>query len=237
MVCAIEPGLIVVAVVAGLALLAGAAYWAWLAEKKRQEALAALASELGLRFDPGLDRGHDDRYAQFEIFRRGHSRAARNTLHGSIDLFGRACPIVAGDFRYKVASQSGKSTTTTTYRFSYLIAHPPWRTPPLLIRPEGIFDKIKGAFGFDDIDFESAEFSRRFYVKSTDKRFAYDVLHPRMMEFLLAERPPMLDIEDGAVCLSDGGSRWEPQRFRDEIAFLRRFCELWPRHLVKELDR
>jgi len=208
----------------------------WRMEKKRQEALAALAQQLSLRFDPGVDHGHDDEYAQFEIFRRGNSRVARNTLTGTIELFDQPCRLVAGDFRYKTTSGTGKNRRTTTHRFSYLIVHPPWRTPPLLIRPEGFFDKVKGAFGFDDIDFESAEFSRRFYVKSSDKKFAYDVLHPRMMEFLLAEQPIMIDIEGGALCLSDGSRRWDPQRFRDEIGFVARFCEHWPRHLLRDLN-
>ncbi|MFT4515969.1 MAG: hypothetical protein ACI89X_000251 [Planctomycetota bacterium] len=223
-------------VVVGIALVATVAYMSWLAEKKRQEALAGLAQELGLQFDPGLDHGHDDEYAQFEIFRRGHSRVARNTLHGSITLFDRSCHLVAGDYRYKVTSGHGKNRSTRTYKFSYLIVHPPWDTPPLLIRPEGVFDKIKGVFGFDDIDFESAEFSRKFYVKSDDKRFAYDVLHPRMMEFLLATRPPMIDIEDGAICLSDGSRRWDPEQFKAQIKFLGEFCEQWPRHLLKDLN-
>jgi len=228
--------LIVVAVIIGVALVATLAYFSWLAEKKRTEEMSALARELGLRFDPGVDHDHDDEYAQFEIFRRGHSRIARNTLSGSIQLFDQDCRLVAGDYRYKVTSGSGKNRRTSTYRFSYLIVHPPWMTPPLLIRPEGVFDKIKGVFGFDDIDFESAEFSRKFYVKSSDKRFAYDVLHPRMMEFLLSEQPPMIDIEDGALCLSDGSRRWQPERFHTEIAFLRQFCEHWPKHLLKDLN-
>ena len=67
------------------------------------------------------------------------------------------------------ANRSGKSTQTHTYRFSYLIAHVPFAgVPALLNRREGMFDKIAGAFGFDDIDYESAEFSRRFQVKSAD---------------------------------------------------------------------
>jgi hypothetical protein len=232
----VEPALAFLLIAGFIALIGFVAYLSWKAEQRRRQELADLAAELGLRFDPGKDSDHDDEYAQFEIFRRGHSRVAMNTLDGALDLFDQRCQVRCGDFRYKVTTSNGKTTTTTTYNFSYLIVHPPWDTPPLLIRPEGLFDKIKGAFGFDDIDFESVEFSRKFYVKSSDKRFAYDVLHPRMMEFLLAQNPPMLDIEDGALCLSDGHRRWDAQGFRHQIAFLRKFCELWPRHLVKDLQ-
>jgi hypothetical protein len=216
-------------------LVAAGAYYAWKKEQERKRQIAAFADRHGFRFFPDDDPDHDEEYAQFEIFRRGHSRAAQNTLVGVIELFGSSRPLRLGDFRYRVTTSNGKTTSTTTYRFSYLIVHPPWATPPLLVRPEGVFDKLAGAFGFDDIDFESEEFSRRFYVKSTDKRFAYDVLHPRMMEFLLAEGPPMLDIENGALCLSDGSKRWTPEQFDQRLAFVRRFCELWPRHLVKDL--
>jgi hypothetical protein len=226
----------IVIIVVFAAIVAVIGYFAWLADKKRREALAAFAARHGFDFDPSTDSSHDDRYAQFEIFRRGHSRVARNTMTGSIELFGQRCELCCGDFRYKQTSGSGKNRKTSTYRFSYLIVHPPWETPPLLIRPEGFFDKVAGAFGFDDIDFESVEFSKKFYVKSSDKRFAYDVLHPRMMEFLLAERPPMIDVEDGALCLSDGSRRWDPEQFEAKMDFVIRFCELWPRHLVKDLN-
>jgi len=218
----------VVAVVAG--------WFSWKADQERLRALEALATDLGLRFDPHPDSTHDDDYAQFEIFRRGHSRVARNTMRGELELFGRACRVCCGDFRYKVTTSNGKSSSTHTYNFSYLIVHPPWNTPPLLVRPEGVFDKLKGAFGFDDIDFESDEFSRKYFVKSSDKRFAYDVLHPRMIEFLLHTKPLMLDIEAGALCVSDGSRRWDPAGFRQQIEFVRKFCELWPRHLVKDLE-
>ncbi|MCA8970415.1 MAG: hypothetical protein KDC95_11545 [Planctomycetes bacterium] len=224
-------------IVLAMIVIAGiAAYAQWLADKKRREELGAFASARGFRFDPESDRGHDDRYRQFEIFRKGHSRVARNTMTGRIELFGRPCSICCGDFRYKITTSNGKSSSTKTYRFSYLIVHPPWDTPALLIREEGWFDKVAGAFGFDDIDFESDEFSRRFYVKSSDKRFAYDVLHPRMMEFLLSDPPAMIDIEDRAMCLGGGKKLWSPTEFVRKLEYVRRFTELWPRHLVKDLD-
>jgi len=225
--------LIVAAVV-----LVGFAAWAGVrAAKQRREALAALATSLGWSFDPSSDTRHDNEYSHFEIFRKGHGRRAYNSLRGVLEIDGRRWDAKAGDYLYKVTSSNGKTTTTHTHRFSYLIVHLPFgKVPDLLIRREGLFDKLAGAFGFDDIDFESEEFSRRFHVKSPDKRFAYDVVHPRMMEFLLGERPAMLDIERGRCCLSNGSSRWKPEEFRANIETLRRFFDLWPEHLVSDLE-
>lgn len=205
--------------------------------KERREALAALASELGWSFFPGRDTRHDDEYAHFEIFRKGHSRVAFNTLAGSVRIDERDFPAKMGDFEYKVTTHNGKSSSTQTYRFSYLIVHLPFpRVPDLLIRPEHFFDKLAGAVGFDDIDFESVEFSKRFCVKSNDKRFAYDVCHPRMMEFLLASGKPSIDIEHGRCCISDGRSRWTPEGFRNQLSWIAHFFDHWPDHLTSDLE-
>jgi len=226
-------GFVLFGVIAVLVILG--AIWGAKKAKERRDALAALADRLGWGFDPHPDRGHDEEYGHFEIFRRGYGRVAYNTLRGSLEVQGRPCRALMGDFRYKQDSGSGKNRRTSTYRFSYLIVHLPFRTPALLIRPEGIFDKLKGAFGFDDIDFESEDFSRKFYVKSDDKRFAYDVCHARMMEYLLANRPPMIDIENGRICSSDGSRSWTPERFERAIEDLDRFLALWPEHVTRDL--
>ena len=206
--------------------------------KQRREALAGLAGQLGWQFDPSNDSSHDDEYAQFEIFRRGDRRQAYNTLWGSLVINARNCPAKAGDFTYKVASRSGKNRRTTTYHFSYLVVQLPFsHAPELLIRAEGLFDRLAGAFGFDDIDFESSEFSRAFHVKSSDKKFAYDVCHPRMMEFLMTTRPPMIDIERGQCCLSDGRGCWSPEQFQAHITWLHEFFEKWPDYLKSDLTQ
>jgi len=227
--------ILIVVLIAGVAI--AAAIVAHIQAKKRREALAALAKKLGWDFYPGRDSSHDDQYAHFEIFRKGHSRVAFNTLVGSVRIDGRDFPARMGDFQYKITRRNGKSSSTTTYRFSYLILHLPFpRVPDLLIRPEGFFDKLAGVVGFDDIDFESAEFSKRFCVKSNDKRFAYDVCHPRMMEFLLASGKPSVDIENGRCCISDGRSRWTPEGFTGQLGWIARFFDNWPDHLTSDLD-
>ena len=207
---------LVVLVVVALVLVA--IYLGHQAAKKRCEAMAALAADLGWSFSPEKDTRHDDEYAHFEID-------------------GRSFSAKAGDFRYKITSSNGKTTTTRTHRFSYRILHLPFSgLPDLLIRPEGGFDKMAGAFGFDDIGFESAEFSRRFYVKSPDRRFAYDVVSPRMIEFLLRRPGPVIDLERDRCCLSEGRRRWEPDQLKSQLRFASTFFERWPDHVVAEFS-
>lgn len=209
--------------------------------QQRRGELAAIAEQLGLSFDPSHDRDHDDHYSHFEIFRRGHSRSAFNTISGMLGpRDGTTQPpmfVKMGDFAYKVTTNNGKTTTTTTHTFSYLIVHLPYaHCPDLLIRREGVFDWLKGALGFDDIDFESAEFSKRFYVGGSDRRFAYDLITPLMMEFLMAEPAPTVDMERGRICIAEGNRRWTPARFEQRLGWLLRFLSLWPEHVRADLD-
>ncbi|MCA9298074.1 MAG: hypothetical protein KDA28_03350, partial [Phycisphaerales bacterium] len=206
-------------------------------EQKRRDALRGVAGQLGMQFVEGDDRDHDEEYAHFEVFRRGHSRKAFNTIYGMVTVDERQYSVKMGDFQYKITHNDGKKSTTTTYRLSYLIMELPFpAVPKLMIRGENLFDKIKGFLGADDIDFESAEFSRRFCVTSDDKRFAYDVITARMMEFLLASPRHSLDIEHGRCLLLDGTNRWAPEAFPDRVRWLSRFFDLWPDYLTRQMD-
>ena len=214
------------------------AYLNYLAEKRRSEELSALAAELGWRFHADRDRDHDDEYAYFRIFRRGDNRYAFNTFYGSLTIDGRDYEAKMGDFHYEVTSGSGEDESTTTYLISYLITQLPFpEVPELLIRPEGFFDKLKGLIGFDDIDFESAEFSRQFFVKSSDKRFAYDVIDPRMMEFLLKSNPLVIDLKKSRGLFTDDRNRWSPHEFRQTLEWTRQCFDRWPDHLQDSLEK
>lgn len=226
--------LLPIVIVAGVGWLI---YYGWKQAKLRREAMLQLALKHGLRFDPSRDHSIEHRFPQFGCFRQGDRRHGYNTLRGTTEIAGHSLEITAGDYSYTRTSGSGKNRSTTTYRFSYLIARLPWpHCPPLLIREEGLFDKLAAAVGFDDIDFESAEFSKRFLVKGNDKRFAYDVLDPRMMEFLLAcPKLPPLDLERGELLVADSVI-WQPGRFEDTLGFLGHFLSRWPDHVVRQLN-
>lgn len=203
--------------------------------KQRQEALAALCDQRGWRFMPDRDRDHDDQFRHFAAFRRGSGRYAYNSMYGRLEIDGRTFPLKTGDFHYKTQStnKDGK-TSTTHHHFSYLLVDVPFPgTPDLAIRPEGFIDKVSGFFGFDDIDFESKEFSDKFHVKGSDKRFTYDVVHPRMMEFLLATRGPALEIKQGYCCVTRRAA-WKPEEFAHYLEWTGMFFDRWPRHVMAD---
>ncbi|MCB1228649.1 MAG: hypothetical protein KDN19_00185 [Verrucomicrobiae bacterium] len=153
-----------------------------LQEKKRREELGALAERFGLRFSPGKYRKFDHRYPAFQFLGTGSNRYAENVIHGKVGEFA----IEAFDYHYETHSTDGKGNTQTHHhRFTVVAFETPFPLANMTVRPEGIFDKISAAFGWDDIDFESAEFSRRFHVSSSDRRWAYDVLHARTIDLLL----------------------------------------------------
>jgi hypothetical protein len=213
-------------------------YYSYRAQQQRVQELTELAGQLGWQFEDGDDYDHSSQYEQFTEFSQGHSQYAYNTLTGSLPVGGVAWPVKMGDFHYATTSSDGKRTTTHHHTFSYAIIKTPYhQVPDLLIRREGMFDALKNLFGFDDIDFESAEFSRRFCVKSSDKRFAYDVIHPRMIAFLLEYEPWPIDIQTGACLLYGGDSTWTPEEFRATIDWTQHFFELWPDHVKSQLEQ
>jgi len=80
----------------------------------------------------------------------------------------------------------------------------------LHVRQESVFDKIASWVGHDDINFESAEFSRRYHVNCDNRKFAYDIFHARLIEYLLACGDcPTLEMNGPTLLLYDSQSKLE----------------------------
>ena len=232
--------IILVAIALAILVIVGA-YYSYQAQQQRIAELSQLAAARGWRFDASKDYSHDERFGHFSPFDSGRNGYAYNTIHGAVEIGESAWPVQLGDFHYETTSttSNGKGGTTTRtdhHYLSYVITETPYLgAPELFIRREGFFDKIAGFLGFDDIDFESAEFSDRFIVKSKDKRFAYDVIHPRMMEFLLDGDPPTVDFQRGQCSVTRGEKCWSPAEFEESLTWLAKFYGHWPRHLEASL--
>jgi hypothetical protein len=194
----------------------------YISSLKRREAMAAVAAKLGLQFMPHKDRYMAKRYNFLDKLRRGSNRYAYNVLSGSYQGHG----ILLFDYHYK----TGSGKNTHHHYFSFFILHLPTTFPELIIAPENIFSKIAQAVGYDDIDFESHEFSRKFCVRSRNKKFAYDVCNARMIEYLLSNTNLSIEIEDRALAISFS-SRLSPEKIEPNLNRLLTVRSLLPDYL------
>jgi hypothetical protein len=205
-----------------IVIFAVVAVLGYISSLKRREAMAAVAARLGFHFSPGKDRDMARRYRFLDKLRRGSERYAFNILSGSYQGY----EVLLFDYHYR----TGSGKNTHHYYISFFILHLPVSFPELIIAQEGIFSKIAQAVGYDDIDFESYEFSRKFCVRSKDKKFAYDVCNARMIEYLLSNIDLSIEIEDRVMAISFD-SRLAPEQIEPNLNRLITVRSLLPDYL------
>jgi hypothetical protein len=168
----------------------GVAVLSWLQQKKRRAAWLPFAAGLGCQFSPGDPFGIPGA-SPHSFFNQGHSQRAYNVMCGVY----KSRPLRCFDYRYTIGS--GKNSHT--YTLTCVMLEAPIPFPPLVVRPEGFLDHLEHVVGIEDIQFESAEFNRKFYVKCQDRKFAYDVIHQAAMAYLLQHTPLCIEGNGTAV--------------------------------------
>jgi hypothetical protein len=199
----------------------------FLLERRRREAFAAAATTEGWSYFPDKDRNHVRSLSFINRLARGDNRYIQHRFQGTY----ANRPFEIFEYHYQVTTGSGKNRRTTHYHFRVAHATLPVAFPELVIGPEGFFDKIAAAFGYDDIDFESSEFSRLFHVKSPDRKFAYDIIHPLMMEWLLRKPGVSLEIEGTSLAVFESGPM-EIEKIHPLLAHLGGIQERLPSYLL-----
>jgi len=217
-----QPVLVILIIIA----FAGVAYYFHRLEQQRREALLLWATKQGFDFKPAKRKGLQDRWAGLKILQKGHSQSGRNFITGRWE--GRDVTM----FDFQFVTGSGKNRQT--HRRGLVILATDHPTIPLQIRRENPFDKVGEFLGMDDIDFESAEFSRKFYVKSSDRKWAYDVIHARTMDYLLRERFQELEFGFAELCVIKNG-RHDPQSYEESFRFAKGLLDLIPDYVVKQM--
>lgn len=222
-----------VLIVLFLLLSLGLTVWGWVKANQRRKDLAAWSRLRGLRFEPWKDDLFDEQFPNLDFLHRGNHRYAHNLMRGQW----RGYDLLAFDYHYETQHEDkrGDISRSNKHDFSAVILSCPRSLPlkPLFIRPENLLDKLGELVGLDDIDFESAEFSRAFFVSAPDKRWAYDVLHPRAMQLLLDAPRFTIQVDQFQVVA------WRSRLFavEDFIAaanLLRGLLELMPEYLLQQ---
>lgn len=173
--------MIVIAVVFPLMLAgAGALYWkAHSAEERRHRAVADYARSAGwgyARRQPELAR----EYHGVPPFSSG-SRAQFDDVvhHSGGDQWGHAF-----EFSFGIGPKNRE------YRhYQHVVSlRLPAPLPPMSLRPQYATDSLGIALGLQDIQFESEEFNAAWLVRGTSAPAVHDLIHPRMMQWLLVPR-------------------------------------------------
>jgi hypothetical protein len=226
--------LCVVALLIWLALIIGFRRSSKKAQMRRFEEMARLAERLGWGFEAIDTLDANSPYSGFAIFSQGGDCTPYNTIIGSIHTDRGQVPVRMGDFRYELASPAD-DRKHNTYRFSYFLMSVPYKgIAELSIQRETVLDRIAEAMGAADINFESEQFSRAFAVKCNEKKFAYEICHPKMMEFLLATRPPGVFIHSQFCCVSAGVGEWDEDIFLGLLKWAAKFDALWPAYTTND---
>ncbi|HEY8302537.1 MAG TPA: DUF3137 domain-containing protein [Jatrophihabitans sp.] len=162
---------------------------------RRRKKFAAWAAANGYRYEQS-----NDAYARLPWgapWGQGHSRRALDILTGTHS--GRQ--VCCFTYRYDEESGSGDNRSDTTYNFAVYWTKLPKQLGELNVGREGFGAKIARAIGFHDIELESEQFNRTFNVHADNPRFAYDVLNPQMMQWLLTVDAPGFRIYGGDLVL------------------------------------
>ncbi|MGA2092483.1 MAG: hypothetical protein ABSH16_03620 [Sedimentisphaerales bacterium] len=205
-------------------VFAAIAIYGFYSSRKRRLALAQWALENNLTYSDEKNYEFNLRYPTFDCLNRGDSQYAYNIMTGAV-----AGRVFTGcDYHY--ATGSGKNRSH--HHFSLVIVKSSILLEPLLIRPENILDKFAELVGFNDIDFESAEFNKKFYVKAPNKKWAYDIIHPRMMEFLLTS--PVFSLQfDLLSVIVYRDCLFSPADFTAAVEFINGFFDLIPDYVIQ----
>jgi len=216
-----------------IALLIAAVIAGIYGKAQRRKLFRKIATGMGCRYyedDPfSIARRFE---GKFSTLTNGSNRYAFNVIDGEWEGY----PLRLFDHHNETYSHSKNGRQTHHHYRTFVLLEHDMHLGHLEIRPEGMFDKLKAAFGFDDIDFESAEFSRKWHVGAKDRKFAYDMLHPKMMEYFLTLRGFRISTNGEWGLYRVGSGRMNQLEIRRTLRAADGFIERVPRFVRKDRE-
>jgi hypothetical protein len=203
-----EPLIPVVIIVGVLSLIGVVVYLSHRAQKRRTAALSALAENMGLPFFPAGDPGLLLELARFHLFSQGRAKRIRNMLHGD------AGDVRVAIFDYQYTVGSGKHSHTHVQTVASFRV-PELRLPEFALRPENLFHKIGGVFGYLDIDFEShPAFSRAYLLRGSNEPLIRRLFVPEVLVYFESHNDLCVEGSGPQFVYYRNGRRLDPDAIR-----------------------
>ncbi len=200
-------------------------------QTSRVKALELKVRRLGLRFNPKQDKYTAKQFHFLDNLENrsgGSERYSLNKVSGDF----RGHPVTLFDYHW--LSDDKVWWWAPSWRrhkyISFIVVDLSKPFPELTLAREGFFSRIAQAVGFDDIDFESAEFSRRYLVRSKDKKFAYDFCNAQMIDYLLDQPTIAIEVEKYALAVGFD-SQYPVDEVEPHLGHLIQIRSLMPNYL------
>jgi hypothetical protein len=243
----VEPIFIIIVVFAGIAMIV-LGYIEHKRTERRRAEIFLLSQQLGFEFFPfGSTTEKSDfwsriwtgdvsnspnflsRFSGFDPFDRGHSRVVQNLLVGRRN--GLDCYVF--DYQYKVTSGGGKNRRTTTYNHGIVAMRVPLALPSISLEPENLLHRLGSKLGMSELTFEYEEFNRRYWIRASSERHAYDILHPQAIDYLM--RHPVRHWQmSGPYMLIMQNGRFQPMEIRRILDEIEGFYDLIPQYVHQD---
>lgn len=145
-------------------------------------------SNSGARISPeqegGVRRLHAEvsllhRFAGMWPFREGFLRHVKDLVFGSYS----GLDWTIFDYGY------GQCTDATPDTYGVVCARIPMNLPYLHLSPESFLHRLECCLGAHVLSLECQEFNERYFVRADDAREAFDILHPKALDYLLGLPP------------------------------------------------
>ena len=195
----------VYALIGGVGLLF--AFLRWMGAGKRAKEAAAFAQREGFTIAPGADSqpsglfslGFNDSGDDMvwpSPFGYGIVTATQlvNQLGGCIPHSSgyRADNVLVkhdGDldwcvFDYTTISRDSKGNRSYSY-YGVVLLRAPFEFQRVELRPENVLFRLGRALGMQDIQVEVEQFNRKYFVTAADRKFAFDLLSPKVIDQML----------------------------------------------------
>jgi len=189
-----------------------------------------LAARLGLRFDSARNYTLADDYGFLRFLSRGENRYAFNVLSGHH----QQSEVLAFDYHFEKPAKGTDNELSSShcYLTTAMVLMRAY-FPELRIAPEGLLSKIEEAIDGENIQFESAEFSRAFRVWSKDKRLAYDICNSQVMDYLLENRDLNIQIQNCTLALVSD-EQWPAKQLEKNLERLNEIRSRLPEYLFTQ---
>lgn len=200
------------------------------AEKKRDEALAQFAQQMGLTFEKKISGSGHFPCSSAALFSCGRSRYAKRYMTGKV----ADVDVILSDYQYTTGS--GKNSTRHTLTLAAYHV-PDIAMPDFSLESENFLTRLAEKFGMQDIDFDThPEFSKTYRLVGKDEQRVRAFFTPNLLTSIengLISKKWRVQAADNWLIIHSYPGRLKPEQWSD---FLNNTFELMNKITVEAMS-